>query len=71
MGQGDVVTIFGDQVQESRSPSLEVLLLGGRPIREPVSWYGPFVMNTHEEIVQAVQDYQAGRMGSIPAKHQT
>ncbi len=71
MGQGDVVTIFGEQVQESRSPSLEVLLLGGRPIREPVSWYGPFVMNTHEEIVQAVQDYQAGRMGSIPAKHQT
>lgn len=70
MGQGDVVTIYGDQQQGSRSPSLEILLMGGRPIREPVSWYGPFVMNTHEEIVQAVHDYQAGRMGTIPAKQQ-
>ena len=70
MGQGDVVTIYDDQQQGSRSPSLEILLMGGRPIREPVSWYGPVVMNTHEEIVQAVHDYQAGRMGTIPAKQQ-
>ena len=68
LGDGDLVTIFGDPEQESRSPSLEVLLLGGSPIREPVSWYGPFVMNTREEIVQAIEDYQAGRMGRIPAK---
>ena len=70
MGKGDIVTIFGDPEQDSRSPSLEALLLGGKPIKEPVSWYGPFVMNTHDEIVQAIQDYQAGRMGHIPAKRQ-
>ena len=49
-------------------PALEVLLLGGRPIGEPVAWYGPFVMNTKQEIVEAIDDYQAGRMGSIPAE---
>ena len=68
MGKGDLVTISSDHNQDSRSPSLEVLLLGGSPINEPVSWYGPFVMNTREEIIQAVEDYQAGRMGHIPAK---
>ena len=68
MGAGDVVTIFGDAEQDSRSPTLEALVLGGRPIREPVSWYGPFVMNTREETLQAVEDYHAGRMGSIPAE---
>ena len=68
MGKGDLITISGDPQQESRSPSLEVLLLGGSPIREPVSWYGPFVMNTREEINQAIEDYRAGRMGRIPAK---
>jgi quercetin 2,3-dioxygenase len=47
---------------------LEVLLLGGRPIREPVFSYGPFVMNTKSEIIEAVDDFQAGRMGSIPPK---
>ena len=48
-----------------------MLILGGRPIREPVAWMGPFVMNTREEILQAVADYQAGRLGSIPAVHNT
>ena len=45
------------------------LLLAGRPINEPIVQYGPFVMNTREEIVQAIADYQAGRMGHIPATH--
>ena len=67
MGEGDILTVLGDPEQDSRSPSLEVLLLGGKAIKEPVSWYGPFVMNTREEIVQAIEDYQAGRMGRIPA----
>ena len=45
--------------------SLDVLLIGGVPLHEPVARYGPFVMNTKAEIYQAIQDYQEGRMGSI------
>jgi redox-sensitive bicupin YhaK (pirin superfamily) len=66
LGPGDAVVVGAKQVQESRSPNLDVLILGGRPIREPVAWMGPFVMNTRDEILQAVADYQAGRLGTIP-----
>jgi redox-sensitive bicupin YhaK (pirin superfamily) len=45
----------------------EILVLGGFPIREQVARYGPFVMNTREEIMQAVKDFNEGRMGTIPA----
>ena len=68
-GPGNALTVAAARVQESRSPNLEVLVLGGRPIGEPVAWYGPFVMNTREEIMQAVADYQAGRLGIVPAVH--
>ena len=69
LGAGDALTIAANRVQESRHPQLDVLILGGRPIREPVAWMGPFVMNTRDEVMQAMVDYQAGRLGSIPAVH--
>jgi redox-sensitive bicupin YhaK (pirin superfamily) len=65
-GPGEVVTVAADAAQERRSPQLDVLILGGEPIREPVAAYGPFVMNTRAELIQAFEDYQAGRLGTIP-----
>ena len=69
LGPGNVISIAASRTQESRSPNLDVLVLGGLPIREPVAWAGPFVMNTRQEVMQAFADYQAGRLGSIPAVH--
>src|SRR5436190_4891649 len=61
----------GDQVRienpVSAKAPLEVLLIAGLPLNEPVARYGPFVMNTREEIYQAMEDYREGRMGSIRA----
>jgi redox-sensitive bicupin YhaK (pirin superfamily) len=68
LGAGGAVVLGAHSRQESRSPQFEVLVLGGRQIREPVAAYGPFVMNTRAEIAQAFEDYQRGRLGTIPTE---
>jgi hypothetical protein len=68
-GPGDSLVVAADATTASRTPALDVLVLGGRPIGEPVYAYGPFVMNTRAEVAQAFEDYQAGRLGTVPAEH--
>jgi hypothetical protein len=46
---------------------MELFILGGQPIKEPVAWMGPFVMNTKAEVIQAFEDFQKGLLGTIPA----
>lgn len=62
LGEGDRVA-FGCP-SDAEGPA-QLLLLAGVPLREPVAWYGPFVMNTSAQIRQAIVDYQAGRLGQI------
>jgi quercetin 2,3-dioxygenase len=59
---GDYISI---RVSENAGSSLEVLLIAGMPINEPIVQYGPFVMNTQEEIDNTLEDYRNGRIGKI------
>ena len=66
LGHGETITVGAASGQESRHPTLDVVLLGGAPIREPIAWAGPFVMNTQDEVRQAFEDFRKGRLGTIP-----
>ena len=67
LGPGDRITVGTQAAHDSyRAAGLDVLLLGGQPIREPVFHYGPFVMNSRAELIEALEDYQAGKFESIP-----
>src|SRR4051794_14750450 len=63
---GDVFTVQADERQDTRTGGMEVLVLGGQPIGEPIAWYGPFVMNTKAEIARAFDDFEAGKLGVVP-----
>jgi redox-sensitive bicupin YhaK (pirin superfamily) len=68
MGAGDALTLSAATSQQARYASgVEVLVLGGAPIREPIAWAGPFVMNTRAELMEAFEDYNAGRLGHSAA----
>ncbi len=69
LGAGDFVTVAADAGQDTRTPALDVLVIGGRPINEPVAWAGPFVMNTKAEVLQAFEDFEKGKLGTIPSVH--
>jgi redox-sensitive bicupin YhaK (pirin superfamily) len=66
-GPGDWMSVRADDRQGTGTGHLEVLVLGGQPIGEPVVHYGPFVMNTRDEIMEALEDFEAGRLGQVPA----
>ncbi|HTQ17206.1 pirin family protein [Mycobacterium sp.] len=67
LGPGDRITVAAEAVQDShRTTAMDVLILGGQPIREPVFHYGPFVMNSRAEVIEAFEDYQAGKFLDVP-----
>jgi redox-sensitive bicupin YhaK (pirin superfamily) len=66
-GPGDAITVAAAPKQATDVGGLDLLLLGGLPIREPIAHYGPFLMNTRQQLLEAIEDFNAGRLGRIPA----
>ena len=67
-GAGDSLTVEAAEHITAGHDALDVLLIGGLPLREPIASHGPFVMNTRQEIAQALDDFQRGRLGIVPAQ---
>lgn len=65
--EGELVVFspHGNLVKIDADTGSRLLIMSGQPLNEPIARYGPFVMNTRDELVQAAQDYQAGRMGHL------
>ena len=66
LGAGDYLTMAAEPRQDGNTDAMDVIVVGGRPIREPLAWGGPFVMNTKAEVIQAFEDFQRGKLGHIP-----
>ena len=64
-GELGVLSQSGKQLSVSADTGCKFIVVSGKPIEEPVVQYGPFVMNTQQEIIQAFKDYEQGRMGKI------
>ena len=66
-GEADLIVCKcdGSLVTVEAQKNSRLLVMSGEPIEEPIARYGPFVMNTREELIQAAQDYQAGKMGHL------
>lgn len=69
LGPGSQLQLNANGTQNTDSPNFELYVLGGKPIREPIAQYGPFVMNSKAELIQAVEDFNAGRLGKVPVTH--
>jgi hypothetical protein len=67
--QGELVVFQreGDQFSTEATADATLFVLNGKPIDEPIAGYGPFVMNTREQIQQAITDMRTGRLGKVPA----
>ena len=64
LGRGDAITVSASERADGKGQrGMEIILLGGKPIREPIAWAGPFVMNTRAEVIAAFEDYQRGAFG--------
>ncbi len=66
-GEAELIVLKrnGSQVTIEAKEDSRLLIMSGKPIEEPIARYGPFVMNTKAELIEAVQDYQAGKMGHL------